>query len=46
MKRPRVLRLEFIGYRLPQHEQNDWTVLFTSVFGFFDIVIGCVDIRI
>ena len=43
---------EFIGYRIPQHEQNDCTQPFhkvsinKSVSGFLDILIGCPDIRI
>ena len=44
--------IEFIGHRIPKYEQNGCTVLFTrnkinkSVSGFFDILIGCLDIHI
>ena len=39
--------IDFIGYRMPQHEQNGCTVSFTSsVLGFFDILIGCLEIGI
>ena len=44
--------IEFIGYRMLHHEQNGCTVSYhkasmnKSVSGFFDILIGCVDIGI
>ena len=39
--------IEFIGYRMLQHEQNSCTLFFTRhQSGFFDIPIGWVDIGI
>ena len=44
--------IEFIGYRIPQYEQNGLHSLIhkasinKSVSGFFDVPIGCLDIHI
>ena len=37
--------IEFVGYRLPQHEENGCTID-QSLSGFSDILIGCLHIRI